>query len=372
MFRIYNIMIPITKPFFDNKEVQAVAKVLKSGWVTSGPKVQEFEENVAKFTGAPDAIATSSATTGLHLALAALGIGRGDEVIVPAFTWVATANVCLYQGAKPKFVDIDLATFNIDPTKIEQAITRKTKAIIPVHLFGLAANMGEIMKIAKKHHLAVIEDAACALGTYYQSTHVGLWGDAGVISFHPRKSITTGEGGMVLTKNKKLKDKIASLRDHGGPEFSDLGYNYRLTDIQAAVGAEQMKKFPKILSRRLKLVKVYDRTFTNHPYLTIPTIPKYFSHTYQSYVLLVKKNSPLTRDGLAQRLLAKAIQTRPGTQNVPMLGLYRKMFAFQSQDFPAAREAEQSSLAIPLYHALKAREQKYVIDSILKIFDGKN
>jgi dTDP-4-amino-4,6-dideoxygalactose transaminase len=369
-------MIPITKPFFDNKEVQAVAKVLKSGWVTSGPKVQEFEESVKKYTHAPFTIATSSATTGLHLALAALGISPADEVIVPALTWVATANVCLYLWAKPVFVDIDLATFNIDPAQIESKITksasRQTKAIIPVHLFGLAANMAEIMKIAKKHHLAVIEDAACALGTKYLNKHVGLWGDVGVISFHPRKSITTGEGGMVLTKSKKLSDKIASLRNHGGPEFNDLGYNYRLTDIQAAVGTEQMKKFPKILSRRLKLAKVYNQAFKNHPFLSVPITPDYSNHTYQSYVLLVKKTSPLTRDELAKKLFEKGIQTRPVTQNVPMLGYYRKMFKFKPQDFPAAHEAEQSSLAIPLYHSLKPQEQKFIIDNILKILDGKN
>ena len=375
--------IPITKPYFDDKEGKAVARVLKSGWVVQGPKVAEFEKAIAKFASVPYTIAASSCTTGLHLCLRSLEIGPGDEVIVPAFTFIASANVCEYVGARPVFVDIDLETFNLDAEKIAEKITKKTKAIMPVHLFGLAVNMRPIMKIAQKYQLKVIEDAACGIGTKYQNRHVGTIGDMGALSFHPRKSITTGEGGMILTRNKVLAAKVSSLRDHGAvvsdlvrhrqqshqlSRYPYLGYNYRLTDIQAAIGLEQTKKLKKILQARIEKAEKYHLAFKNHPYLQTPLKPAYSNHTYQSYVLLLKKGSPLSRDEMADRLSKVGIATRQGTQNVPLLTYYRQKYSYQTADFPQAFYAEKNTLTIPLYSQMTEKEQNYVIENILSLF----
>lgn len=376
--------IPITKPEFGQEELRVVKEVLDSGWVVQGPKVQEFEKRIGRFTEAPFAIATSSCTTALHLALIALGIGPGDEVIVPAFTFVATANVCQYVGAQPVFVDIDLETFNIDPEKIEKVITKKTKAIIPVHLFGLAAEMEKIMKLARKYKLYVIEDAACGLGTKFQGKHVGTIGDAGALSFHPRKAITTGEGGMLLTKSKVMAQKVKSLRDHGAsvsdlsrhqkmvqamPDVNLLGYNYRLTDLQAAIGIVQAKKLKNILKGRVEKAKVYNQAFENHPNFQTPTVPAYSNHSYQSYVLLLRKNSPLSRDGISKELAEKGIATRQGTQNVPCLGYYQKKYGYKITNFPNSAYAEKNTLTIPLFSQMTQKEQNYVIENILKLFE---
>jgi len=382
-FYIKFMKINITKPQFGKGELKAVKEVLDSGWVVQGPKVAEFERIIAKFTRAPYAVATTSCTTALHIGLLALGIGSGDEVIVPAFTFMATANVCEYVGAKPVFIDIDLKTFNIDPGKIEKAITKKTKAIIPVHLFGLSADMKAILQLAHKHKLVVIEDAACAIGTYYQGRHVGYIGDVGAFSFHPRKAITTGEGGILTTNKKSLAMLVTSLRDHGAgisdldrhkggaftlPEYNMVGYNYRMTDLQAAIGVEQAKKLKDILKERMAKAKNYDKAFKNHQFLQTPFVPEYSNHTYQSYVLLVKGDSPLDRDQISKKLADKGIATRQGTQNVPMLGFYRKKYGFKNSDFPRSNYAEKNTLTIPLYADMTAKEQKYVVENILGLF----
>lgn len=375
--------INITKPQFGKEELKATKEVLESGWVVQGPKVAELEKMMEKYMNIPYAVVTSSCTTALHMAMIALEIKTGDEVIVPSFTWIATANVCEYVGAKPIFVDIDLNTFNIDTEKIEKAITKKTKAIIPVHLFGLSADMNPIMKLAKKYHLKVIEDSACAFGTKYLGKHIGNIGNIGAFSFHPRKAITTGEGGLYTTNHKNLAMAAISLRDHGTtisdldrhkglthilPEYNIIGYNYRMTDLQAAIGVEQVKKLKIILKKRIDRAKIYNKIFKNHPYLQLPIIPRYSNHSYQSYVLLVKENSPLTRDIISKKLAAKGIATRQGTQNVPMLGVYRKKYGYKSSDFPNSTYAEKNTLAIPLYSEMTKKEQKYVTDKILGLF----
>lgn len=381
-----NKMIPITKPYFNNKEIEAVKTVIKSGWVVQGPKVKEFEKKIARFTGAKYVLATSSCTTALHSSLVALGIGPGDEVIVPAFTFAASANVVEHQRARPVFVDINPKTFNIDPLKIEKVITEKTKAIMPVHLFGLSADMGRIMKIAKKHKLFVIEDAACALGTKYRDKHVGTFGDIGCFSFHPRKPITTAEGGMIITNSKKLAQKLISLRDHGaiisdlsrhkkkGFKLSDhnlAGFNYRMTDIQGAIGVEQMKKLPFILKERKRKAVIYNRAFKNNPYFSIPFVPKYSNHTYQSFILKIKEKGPISRDKLAKKLIENGVSSRPGTQNVPRLGYYRKKYGCGSSDFPESFRAENQTMIIPLFTDMSAREQSFII-KILNETYGKN
>jgi len=374
--------IPIIKPYFTKNEMGAVKKVLNSGWVVQGPGVKEFEEKIAEFTGAKCALAVNSCTSALALSLIALDIKKGDEVIVPAFTFAATANVVEHQGAKPVFVDIDSQTFNIDVSKIKKAITKRTKAIIPVHLFGLSAEIKEIMKIAKKYKLSVIEDAACALGTKYKGKQVGTFGDTGCFSFHPRKPITTGEGGMIITNSEKLAQKLISLRDHGAitsdlvrhkkkafklPDHNLAGFNYRMTDIQGAIGVEQVKKLPFILRERKKRAEIYNKALRNNLYLAIPFVPKNSNHTYQSYVVRVREKSSLSRNKLADRLIKLGISLRPGTQSVPHLSFYRKKYGYKNSDFPESFKTENQTLTLPLFVTMTEKEQNFVIKNLDKL-----
>jgi len=372
------MIIPITKPYFTKNEVEAVKKVIESGWVVQGPKVKEFEEKFAKFVGAKYAIAVNSCTAALHLSLSASGIGPNDEVIVPAFTFIPTANVVEYLGAKPVFVDIDPKTFNINPLKIEEKINKKTKAIIPVHLFGLSADMEPILKIARKYKLKVIEDAACGLGTLYKGKHVGTFGETGCFSFHPRKAISCGEGGMITTNSKKHNEILRSLRDHGAsmsdlarhqkglpmlPEYNLLGFNYRMSDIEAAILIEQMKKVNWILKERRKRAEIYNKALKNNKYFAFPlAAPKKYHHSYQSYVLRLKDG--FSRDKIAKRLIDKGIGIRQGTHSVPHLGYYRRKYGYKNTDFPESFKAEKQTLTIPLFAMMTKKEQDYVIRSL--------
>src|SRR6266571_1819518 len=277
--------IPITKPCFGEEEERAVVQVLRSGWVVQGPKVAEFERLVAEYVGVRQAVATSSCTTALHLALTLRGIGAGDEVIIPSFTFIATANAVHYTGATPVFVDIDPQTYNIDPDCIEAAITPRTKAIMPVHQIGLAADMDRINTIAQRHGLVVIEDAAPALGAMYKSKQVGSLGNPTCFSFHPRKVITSGEGGMIVTDDDTLAERARTLRAHGMSlsdlarhqaqsvvieEYHDVGYNYRLSDLHAAVGIEQMKRLDFMLAQRKRVAHLYNEAFADLEGVQLP------------------------------------------------------------------------------------------------------
>lgn len=371
--------IPITKPFFNEEEKKGVWDCLEKGWIVQGPKIAEFENLFCGYTKAKFALATTSCTTALHLGLVALDIKETDEVIVPSFTFVATANVVEYQKAKPVFVDIDIKTFNIDPKKIEERITEKTKAIIPVHLFGLCADMDRIMEIAKKYNLKVIEDAACATGSLYKGKHAGTFGDCGCFSFHPRKAITTGEGGMVTTDNEELALKIRGLRDHGAsvsdlerhkkgefalPEYDVVGYNYRMTDIQGSLGISQMKKLDMILEKRRKLAERYTCELEDIDWLSLPKEPGDYKHTYQSYVVVVKEAAPISRDELALKLIDKGISVRQGTHAIHTLGYYSKKYNIAPKDFPQSLGAHSRSLTLPLYFMMTEAEQDFVINSI--------
>ncbi len=296
--------IPITKPFFGPEELRAVQLPMESGWVVQGPYVKKFEDQFSAFTGARFSSANSSCTTALHMAVAALGLKPGDEVIVPAFTWIATSNVVEYMGAKPVFCDIDLNTFNIAVDQIEALITSRTVGIIPVHLFGLCANMHPILELSRKHNLWIVEDAACAFGSRYRGKHAGTFGDMGCFSFHPRKSITTGEGGMVTTEQEDLDQIVRSLRDHGASrsdlarhtgtgsfllaEYNHLGYNYRMTDIQGALGCAQMERAEWILSERSRHAQMYDEMLAGIDWLETPFVPEGYQHGYQAYVCLFR------------------------------------------------------------------------------------
>ncbi|NNL75553.1 MAG: DegT/DnrJ/EryC1/StrS family aminotransferase, partial [Desulfobacterales bacterium] len=280
-------MIRLCVPQTGHEELEAIAEVLSSGYLSQGEKVKEFEKLVADYIGVKYAFATSSCTTALHLSLVALGIGPGDEVLVPDFTFPATANVVVQQQAVPILVDIDLDTFTINIEDLIAKITSKTKAVMPVHAFGLPADMDPILQLSKKHGFAVIEDAACALGARYKASQCGTFGDMGCFSFHPRKSITTGEGGMITTNNDVLAEKIGLLRSHGGIKregrfsFEDAGFNYRLSEIHGAMGIQQIKKIDRILSKRHELALRLSEKLDCLETLITPKQPNYAQHTYQ-------------------------------------------------------------------------------------------
>ena len=384
--------LPITRPYIGEEELEAVQIPLRSGWLVQGPMVAEFEGKFETFTGIGHALATSSCTTALHLAVAALGLKPGDEVIVPAFTWVATANVVEYMGARPIFCDVDLETFNIDVSQIESKITPRTVGIIPVHLFGLAADMDPIKAIADEHALWLIEDAACAFGALYHDRHVGGIGDLGCFSFHPRKSITTGEGGMVTTESDELATTISSLRDHGASrsdfdrhsgagsyqlaDYNMLGYNYRLTDLQAAVGSVQMDRAAWILDERIRCAESYDLLFKDAGWLRTPVTPAGLRHAYQAYVCLFQPETPTLdnvdklhdrRNRLMMALEEQGIATRPGTHAAFAQGFYASKYGLTRTDFPNSYLAERLSLAVPLFPQMDAADLEYVATHVLQL-----
>tara|TARA_R110002124_G_scaffold282450_1_gene457591 strand:+ start:9904 stop:11091 length:1188 start_codon:yes stop_codon:yes gene_type:complete len=381
--------IPIARTSLTPEEIQSVLGPLESGWLVQGPQVKSFEDKWCAFTGAPRSLAVTSCTTGMHLAVAALDLGPGDEVILPAFTWIATANVIEHQGATPVFCDIDPVTFNIDVAQIEGLITEKTVGILPVHLFGLAADMDPIMAIARKHGLWVVEDAACGFGATYGGQHVGHFGNAGAFSFHPRKAITTGEGGMVTTGDEALATKIQQLRDHGAV-LSDLqrhlgpkpylladhihaGYNQRMTDIQGALGAAQMDRAAAIITERRALAAGFDRALEDLDWLRTPTVADGFGHGYQSYPCMFRPNDITAdtvetinaeRNAWMEELQARGVSTRPATHAVHMLSFYAEKYGLTPEVFPMAYAANHCSISLPLFHGMEAEEQAYVIETV--------
>ncbi len=384
------MQVPIARTQLSEDEIQCVLAPLRSGWLVQGPKVREFEEKWSAFTGAQHSIAVTSCTTALHLSLAALGFGPGDEAIVPAFTWIATANVVEHLGGKVVFCDIDLDTFNLDVAQLESKITSRTKAILPVHLFGLAADMAAINYLAKKHHLWIVEDAACGFGARYKGQHVGTFGDAGCFSFHPRKSITTGEGGMITTQSSELAEKLRRLRDHGAAmsdlqrhlgarpyllaDHPDAGYNQRMTDIQAALGSAQMERAAEIVTERQRLAAVYDRAFAGLSWLRTPVCPEGYEHGYQSYPCLFQPEAATpesiprineARNKWMDDLLQAGVSTRPATHAVHMLTYYREKYSLKPVDFPNAWAANDCSISLPLFHGMTAAEQEHVIEQVL-------
>jgi perosamine synthetase len=381
--------IPITKPFLGAEELAAVQRPLESGWLVQGPYVQEFENKFGRFVGVENAVATTSCTTALHLAVVALGLGPGDEVIVPGFTWVATANVVEYMGARPVFVDIDLATFNLDVERLEEAITPKTVGIIPVHMFGLAADMDPISQIADRHRLWTIEDAACGFGARYGGKHVGTLGDFGCFSFHPRKSITTGEGGMVTTGRNDLAEAVRSLRDHGASrsdlqrhthsgsyllaDYDRLGYNFRMTDLQGAIGSVQMDRAEWVLDERHRCAEAYDRLLADVDWLARPVTPAGSVHGYQSYVCLFQPEEPnlqsadrlhAQRNRMMAALESEGIATRQGTHAAFMQGYYAAKYGIQRSALPRAFLADRLSLSLPMFPGMTEDELDYVATAL--------
>ncbi len=374
--------IQIASPAIGEEEWLAVKDPLLSGWLTQGTYVAKFEREFAKRHGVKHAIASTSCTTALHLILSALEIGPGDEVIVPAFTWVSTANVVLYCGATPVFADVDRRTYNIDVRDLERRLSKRTKAIIAVHLFGLCADIDTIKKLAPD--IPIIEDAACAVGSEYKGKTAGSLGIAGAFSFHPRKIITTGEGGMVTTDNDELAERIRILRNHGAsiseeerhqgpqpyllPEFNFLGYNYRMTDIQGAIGLVQLSKLDTLIEERRKWADFYLQELRSLEWLILPEVPNYAKHSWQAFVCYVDENkSPMKRNDIMKHLFEKGINTRPGTHAVHMLNYYRKRFNLEPDDYPGARDCYKYTISLPLHNRMTEDDYKYIV-KILKEF----
>ncbi len=364
-------------PSFDEVEVENVRAALQSGWVTQGPFVDKFEKLFSDYQDCEHSIATTSCTAALHLSMAAIGVGPGDEVIVPAFTWITSAHCAEYMGGKAVFVDVEPNSCNIDVTKIEEKITPATKAIVAVHLFGLSADMDPILEIAKKHNLFVVEDGACALGTTYKGRMVGTIGDFGCFSFHPRKTITTGEGGMVTTANEQMAERLKSLRNHGcvarvanedeefGPwsmsAFPNLGFNLRLSDIQAAVGVAQFQKLEGLLSSRRARASDYSTALSSVKMLRLPDEAAFADgHAYQSYVITVEGQGRQRRNQIMTALKEANIDTRPGTHCVTMTEYYRGKYGDAMGDFPVAQRLEDETIALPLFPGMTNEDVKLV------------
>lgn len=390
--------IPITKAIFDEAEKKAIIKPLESGWVVQGPYVAEFEKLFAKQANIHFAQAVSNCTTALHLGLVAMGIGEGDQVIVPSFTYVASANAVEYTGAKVVFCDIDLRTFNIDVNKLKELLQANpnVKAIMPVHLFGLCADMPAIMALARQHQVKIIEDAACAFDSWIGNQHAGTFGDCGCFSFHPRKAITTGEGGMLITHDEKLAMYIAQLKDHGAsktdlhrhkekggsllPDFNMRGYNYRMTDLQGALGVAQMQKAARIMQGRRGIAQQYNDALKNTKSLLRPIVPDEYVHAYQSYVCLFLSDENfqnltvdkidylnMKRNKFMEELDARGIATRQGTHAVHTLNYYRERYQLKNTDYLMAYAADRLSVTLPLYADMTGQEFNYVVENIHEV-----
>lgn len=371
----------IAFPKFGEEEIALLRECLDSKWVTQGPMTQRFEKLIAQRHSVRHALATTSCTAALHLATAALGLGPGDEVVVPAFTWITSAHCAEYTGAKAVFADIDPRTYNIDPAALEAAIGPNTRAVVAVHLFGLAADMDPILAIARRHNLAVIEDAACGIGSTYKGKSVGSIGTLGCFSFHPRKVVTTGEGGAVTTNDDGLAEIVSSIRNHGatglpptesepiGPwsmaRFDRIGFNLRLSDIQAAVGVAQMARLDELLTERHRLAQRYLELLADESQLTLPFADEaYGFHSFQSFVVRVNEGGRSRRNQVMSVLQAKDIATRPGTHAVHRLGYYRDKYNLKPDQFPVAAASEDTTITLPLFPDMTEQQQMMVVENL--------
>ncbi|MBS3121399.1 DegT/DnrJ/EryC1/StrS family aminotransferase [Candidatus Woesearchaeota archaeon] len=346
-------IIPLAKPYIGNEEIEAVCEVLKSGCLSLGPKLEEFEERFAKFVGVRYAIAVSSGTTGLHLCMANLNLKQGDEVITTPLSFVASANCILYMNAKPVFVDIDPLTLNIDPKKIENAITSKTKAILIVHIFGMPCDMDPIIEIAKKYNLLIIEDACEALGAEYKGKKVGTFGLASVFAFYPNKQITTGEGGMICTNSQEIYTLCKSLRNQGRPVDSSwlvherVGFNYRLNEISCSLGIEQLKKVELILKKREIVAETYNQLLDGTDGVVIPYKSDIAKRSWFIYFIILSEY--LKRDELSQKLDKKGIKTKPYLPCIHLQPAYVRLFGYKKGDFPVCEKISEHTLALPFF-----------------------
>ena len=375
--------IPIARPSVGEEEWQALREPIMNGWLTQGPKVEAFERRFAELHGVNHAIATTSCTTALHLALLAVGTGPGDEVIVPAFTWVASANAVLYCGATPVFVDVDPLTFNMNVEQALAAVTERTRAVMPVHLFGLCADT-ERLRAGLPETVAVVEDAACAAGARSGERFAGGLGDVAAFSFHPRKSVTTGEGGMVTTNDDAIAERVRRLRNHGAavseeqrhtgpkpyllPDFDVLGFNYRMTDLQGALGLVQIEKLEGFIAERARWAAWYRDALAEIAWLRLPQEPPHGRHAWQAFVAHVDPaRAPITRNEMMERLHEAGIATRPGTHAVHMLGYYRERYGLRPDSFPVSCACDRDCMALPLHNAMGEDDFAHVAGSIREL-----
>jgi len=382
--------LQVAEPYAGAEEEAAVKNTLASGWLTQGPKVKAFEEAFAARHGVRLALATTSGTTALHLALLALGVGPGDVVIVPSFTWVATANAVEYCGARPVFCDCRLDTYNLDMAGLERVLAAlkrdglRPKAVVAVHLFGLMADMTALAELAEHWGFAIIEDAACAAGAALNGRPAGSWGRVGCFSFHPRKIITTGEGGLCATNEATIAETIARLRNHGASlsaaqmsakdspflmaDFNVLGFNYRLSDLQGALGLAQLARLDWFIAGRRRLADLYRKRLAALDWLRQPVCPPGCDHSYQAYVTLVDRNrQELPRDEIMRRLHLAGIGARAGTHAIHELGYYRDRYGLKPADCPGASELYARTISLPMHNKMTENDVDRVAAALEKI-----
>ena len=370
-------MIPIAKPHLTEQDAQAAYDTIMSGWITQGPRVQEFEEKFAAYTGAQHAVAVSNCTTGLHLALIVAGIETGDEVICPSMSYIATANCIMYVGATPVFAEVHPETYNLDVADAESRITPKTKAILLAHQIGMPADIDAFAALCKKHNLILIEDAACAAGSSYKGKKIGSHSDLVCFSFHPRKVISTGDGGMVTTNNEAFAERMKLLRQHGMSvnagarhgakkiifeDHLEVAYNYRMTDIQAAVGIQQLAKLDWIVEERRKIAQRYLKELSGIECIRLPREEEGYFTNWQSFSIFLKENAPMSRNELMQALLDKGIASRRGVMTSHRETAYKAMC--EGLSLPRTEDACDRSIIIPLYVPMDENDISFIVKEL--------
>lgn len=368
-------MIPVMKPWLGHEEAEAAAQAVASGWIAQGPRVAEFEEAFAAAIGVPHAVAVSSCTTALHLAVIAAGIGPGDEVIVPSLSFIATANAVRYVGAQPVFADVDLATQNLTPQTVAPHLTGRTRAVILVDQAGVPADLDAMRALCDPLQVTVIEDAACAAGTTYRGRPVGAGAELAAFSFHPRKLLTTGEGGMLTTSDGSVAARLRRLREHGMDvsaadrhrsrqpvieRYTEVGFNYRMTDIQAAIGLVQLRKLGQMVARRRTLAQRYQELLADMPGLLTAADPPYGETNFQSFWILLPEDAAVGRDDLMRRLADAGVSVRRGI----MAAHLEPAYAGTNTTLPVTERLTQNSLILPLFHQLTEADQDHVLSAV--------
>lgn len=362
----------IARPYIDDEDIKSVVGVLKSGWLSLGSKYQQFEENLAKYVGTKYALAVSNGTVALHLGVKALGLGPSDEVITSPYSFISSSNCLLYEGVKPIFADIEEVTFNIDPSKIEKLITKKTRAILPVHIFGQSADMDPILKIAKKYKLKILEDSCESLGATYKGKMVGTTGDIGTFAFYPNKQMTTGEGGMIVTNSKRIYELCDSLRNQGRGKNKDwlihkrLGFNYRMDEMNASLGLTQLKKIGWLIDQKKKIASWYDKALSNIPGVVVQTVGPNRTHSYFVYIIRAGNSK---RNKLMDELNKIGIQTKPYLPVIHLQPFMKSQFGYKVGDYPVAEKISSETIALPFYIGLTKQDVLYISSKIDKILN---